>query len=195
MTGNSLPGPIRLNPSLIVRTFLDAASCVPVFDVPNQRQCPALCRARHAWLFRTTSLPRAIPPSFNAHIEKTVPTPGLILATVVVQNTGGTPVPQLRMLADFGDEGDARVVTIEYLPSHSKRRVGSVLNKEPDKTLATFEFVSNSEPRFAAATHRWRYRGKANRFEKGDSPCRSSVIRNGGGRNRSAKRRTRLELY
>lgn len=67
------------------------------------------------------------PPSFNAHIEKTVATGGLIYATVVVQNTGGTPVAQLRLLAGFGDESDARVVTIDYLPSHSERRVGFCL--------------------------------------------------------------------
>lgn len=86
------------------------------------------------------------PPSFHAKIESVSDTGNQFLIKVVVENTGGTPVADLCMRAVFEDGQAAKEVTLSYLPSHSDRRVGFVLDQRPTAEKTSFEFVSYTQP-------------------------------------------------
>ncbi|TWT56493.1 hypothetical protein [Allorhodopirellula solitaria] len=86
------------------------------------------------------------PPSFVARTEKIIALGDQFVAKVVVQNIGGTPVADLRVIADFGEDEPPKEVVIDYLPSRSDRRVGFVLKRMPSEPEPTFQFVSYTEP-------------------------------------------------
>ncbi|WP_442505256.1 hypothetical protein SH528x_004038 [Novipirellula sp. SH528] len=85
------------------------------------------------------------PPSFTAEIKQIEATGNNHAVTVIVHNQGGRPVSDLVVRATR-DGQDERELTIDYIPSHSARRVTFLFDKSTAANQLECVFTSYNDP-------------------------------------------------
>ena len=85
------------------------------------------------------------PPSFTAKIEQIEASGNSHAVSVIVQNQGGRPVSDLVVRATRDDQ-DERELTIDYLPSHSARRVTFLFENSIVASQFECVFTSYNDP-------------------------------------------------
>ncbi len=86
------------------------------------------------------------PPQFAASIDSIEQLDSATVVMLKIENYGGTPVANLRIEASFAGRQSTQEAEIDYLPSHSSRRVGFITNPSQPATEVDVKFISFNEP-------------------------------------------------